>query len=94
MDDCPVFVFLFLNHFTETQDGISFTVEGSEDAQITVGHALIQYNIFFLFNPLVFYCGKPLFYPGPLRLPGRLVTTNWKRKLNWRILSLAGIYGR
>lgn len=26
-----------VNHFTETQDGISFTVEGSGDAQITVG---------------------------------------------------------
>ena len=26
-----------VNRFTETQDGISFTVEGSGDAQITVG---------------------------------------------------------
>ncbi len=26
-----------VNHFQETQDGISFMVEGSEDAQITVG---------------------------------------------------------
>lgn len=26
-----------VNHFLETQEGVSFTVEGSEDAQITVG---------------------------------------------------------
>lgn len=26
-----------VNHFEETQDGLTFTVEGDEDAQITVG---------------------------------------------------------
>ena len=26
-----------VNHFTESQDGVSFEVEGAEDAQITVG---------------------------------------------------------
>ena len=29
-----------VNRFTETQDGISFTVEGSGDAQITVGYRM------------------------------------------------------
>ena len=26
-----------VNHFTESQDGVSFEVEGAEDAQITIG---------------------------------------------------------
>lgn len=36
-----------VNHFVETEDGVSFTVEGDEDAQITVGlEDETEYEIF------------------------------------------------
>lgn len=36
-----------VNHFVETEDGVAFTVEGDEDAQITVGlEDETEYEIF------------------------------------------------